>query len=132
MSTNEKKWYALYTRYRHEKRVESQLLQKGIETYLPMRKILRKWSDRKKWITEPLFNCYVFIYSDKALGNGVFSSIRDIVYIPPETFDKIKTIDIADEVGKMTEKLSKSSIPYILMRGPHGPCPWQSFYRSFR
>ena len=64
MSRNDKNWYALYTRYRHEKRVESQLLQKGIETYLPMRKILRKWSDRKKWITEPLFNCYVFIYSD--------------------------------------------------------------------
>ena len=38
--------------------------QKGIETYLPLRKILRRWSDRKKWITEPLFNCYIFIYSD--------------------------------------------------------------------
>ncbi|MFO7889303.1 MAG: UpxY family transcription antiterminator [bacterium] len=64
MIEKEKKWYALYTRFRHEKRVECQLRQRGIETYLPMRKILRKWSDRKKWIMEPLFKCYIFIYSD--------------------------------------------------------------------
>jgi len=64
MTNNKKNWYALYTRFRHEKKVEYQLQQKGIETYLPIRKSLRKWSDRKKWISEPLFNCYVFIYSD--------------------------------------------------------------------
>jgi len=64
MIEKEKNWYALYTRYRHEKKVEYQLKRKGIDTYLPMRKILRKWSDRKKWIAEPLFNCYIFIYSD--------------------------------------------------------------------
>lgn len=64
MIDKEKQWYALYTRFRHEKQVEGQLRQKGIETYLPMRKILRKWSDRKKWIMEPLFKCYIFIYSD--------------------------------------------------------------------
>lgn len=73
MMSNKKKWYALYTRYRHEKRVESLLQQKGIETYLPLRKILRKWSDRKKWITEPLFNCYVFILSDTL---GRFEAIQ--------------------------------------------------------
>jgi len=64
MTNNKKKWYALYTRFRHEKKVEYQLQQKGIETYLPMRRILKKWSDRRKWISEPLFNCYVFINSD--------------------------------------------------------------------
>ncbi len=64
MTNNQKNWYALYTRFRHEKKVEYQLQQKGIETYLPIRSMLRKWSDRKKWISEPLFHCYIFIYSD--------------------------------------------------------------------
>ena len=55
-------WYALYTRSRHEKKVDKQLLDKGIESYLPMRRIRSRWSDRKKWIDEPLFRCYVFIH----------------------------------------------------------------------
>ncbi len=73
MIEKEKKWYALYTRYRHEKRVEYQLKQKGIETYLPMRRILRQWSDRKKWIAEPLFRCYVFVCTDTI---GRFEAIQ--------------------------------------------------------
>jgi transcription antitermination factor NusG len=59
------KWYALYTRSRHEHKVEKQLAEKHIESYLPMRRVLRQWSDRKKWIDEPLFRCYVFIHADE-------------------------------------------------------------------
>ena len=59
------RWYALYTRSRHEKRVDLQLRDKGIESYLPVQKVLRRWSDRKKWVEEPLFRCYVFIHMDE-------------------------------------------------------------------
>ena len=39
-----------------------QLLQeKGIETYCPLNKIQRKWSDRLKVVEEPLFKSYVFV-----------------------------------------------------------------------
>ncbi|MDZ7374416.1 MAG: UpxY family transcription antiterminator [candidate division KSB1 bacterium] len=62
---NEARWYALYTRSRHEKKVELQLLQKGIECYLPLRYTWRQWSDRRKLIQEPLFRCYVFVYGDE-------------------------------------------------------------------
>jgi len=55
-------WYALYTRSRYEKKVDTLLRQKDIEVYLPLRKVLRQWSDRKKWIEEPLFRCYVFVH----------------------------------------------------------------------
>jgi len=55
------KWYAVYTRLNHEKAVELSLLEKGIEDYLPKKKILKTWSDRKKWIEEPLFRPYVFV-----------------------------------------------------------------------
>lgn len=59
--SREKKWYALYTRSRTEKKVYELLMEKGIETYLPLLKTLKQWSDRKKWVEEPLFRSYIFI-----------------------------------------------------------------------
>lgn len=55
------KWYAVYTRPRWEKKVNTLLLQKGIESYCPLNKVRRKWSDRIKTIEEPLFKSYVFV-----------------------------------------------------------------------
>ncbi|MCD6165698.1 UpxY family transcription antiterminator [bacterium] len=55
-------WYALYTRSRHEKKVDAQLKEKGIESYLPLHTVIRQWSDRKKKVEEPLFRCYVFVH----------------------------------------------------------------------
>jgi len=57
-------WYALYTKPRHEKKVYEQLLEKNIETFLPMVKTLRQWKDRRKWVEMPLFNSYVFVNID--------------------------------------------------------------------
>ncbi len=59
MSEN-KKWYAVYTRPRWEKKVASLLVKSNIENYCPLNKVLRQWSDRKKVVYEPLFSCYVF------------------------------------------------------------------------
>ncbi|MBD0365449.1 MAG: UpxY family transcription antiterminator, partial [Flavisolibacter sp.] len=55
------KWYALYTRPRWEKKVNRLLLEKGIESYCPLNKVRRKWSDRVKTVEEPLFKSYVFV-----------------------------------------------------------------------
>lgn len=55
------KWYAVYTRPNNEKRIFSGLTEDNIESYLPLRRTLRKWSDRKKWIEEPLFRSYIFV-----------------------------------------------------------------------
>lgn len=60
------KWYALYTKPRHEKIAEAAIQLKGIETYLPLNRVLRQWSDRKKWIEEPLFKGYVFVNGDNS------------------------------------------------------------------
>ena len=56
-----KKWYAVYTRPRWEKKVASLLLDKGIENYCPINKVTRQWSDRKKVVLEPVFKGYVFV-----------------------------------------------------------------------
>jgi transcription termination/antitermination protein NusG len=54
-------WYALQVRPRFEKKVEFQLRAKGIETYLPVVRQVRWWSDRRKLIETPLFAGYVFV-----------------------------------------------------------------------
>jgi transcription antitermination factor NusG len=55
------KWYAVYTKPRWEKKVNSLLQGKGIEAYCPLNKVKRKWSDRIKTVEEPLFKSYVFV-----------------------------------------------------------------------
>jgi len=55
------KWYAVYTRSRNEKKVAERLVNEGIEAYVPLRKVLHQWSDRKKWVEEPLIRSYVFV-----------------------------------------------------------------------
>ena len=57
----EKKWYAVYTHAKWEKKVASLFTRKSIENYCPLNRVLRQWSDRKKMVYEPLFTCYVFV-----------------------------------------------------------------------
>ena len=56
-----KNWYAVYTKPRWEKKTYSLLLEKGIESYCPLNKVKKKWSDRIKLVEEPLFKSYVFV-----------------------------------------------------------------------
>jgi transcription antitermination factor NusG len=55
-------WCLLYTKPRHEKKVHTRLTELKINAFLPTRKTLRTWHDRRKYIDEPLFPSYVFIY----------------------------------------------------------------------
>ena len=56
-----RKWLAIYTRPRWEKKVNQLLTEKGFESYCPLNKVRRKWSDRMKVVEEPLFKSYVFV-----------------------------------------------------------------------
>ncbi len=53
-------WYALYTKSRHEKLVESELEKSGIEAFTPTLSIKKRWSDRTRYIEQPLFKSYCF------------------------------------------------------------------------
>jgi len=57
----EKAWYAVYTNSRAEKRVSDRIGELDIETFLPLQKTLRQWSDRKKLVEKPLISSYVFV-----------------------------------------------------------------------
>jgi transcription antitermination factor NusG len=54
-------WFAVYTRSRHEKVVAQELAAKGIEHFLPLVSLRRRWSDRYVTIHEPLFPGYVMV-----------------------------------------------------------------------
>jgi transcription antitermination factor NusG len=58
----ETKWFAIQTRARHEKKVDTQLHEKGIESFLPLRNEKHRWSDRQKVVQQPLFSGYVFVH----------------------------------------------------------------------
>jgi len=57
-----KKWFAIYTKPRWEKKVNSKLLEKDVESWCPVQKKESQWSDRKKIIDDPLFKSYVFVH----------------------------------------------------------------------
>jgi transcription antitermination factor NusG len=60
---DEPRWYALQTRSRHEKKVVSELQEKGVIVYLPLIPQVRRWTDRRKTIQVPLFPCYTFVHT---------------------------------------------------------------------
>jgi len=53
-------WYVLRTRSRHEKTVNTQLIERKVETFLPLVERWSRWKDRRKKIAFPLFPGYCF------------------------------------------------------------------------
>ena len=77
-----KKWFAIYTKPRWEKKVDKLLHEKGMESYCPLQKIQRQWSDRKKIVEEPLFKSYVFvrISDDEQTALRMVNGVVNFVY----------------------------------------------------
>jgi hypothetical protein len=62
----------------------------------------------------------IILSAEKSMGNGRINDIKDIIYIVPERFDKLKTTEMAEEIGQLNAKMVKSGRKYILM----GPGRW--------
>ena len=71
----DKKWFVFYTKSRQEKKVNELLLKKKFEPFLPMQQVMRQWSDRKKKVTVPLFNSYIFVLVEE-------HRIQDVLQVP--------------------------------------------------
>lgn len=56
------KWFAVYTRPKWEKKVTELLEKKKIKCYCPVSKSYKEWGDKRRVVTDPLFNSYVFVY----------------------------------------------------------------------
>ena len=56
----QRQWFALTVKHQHERRVEGVLRAAGVDTFLPLYRARRQWSDRVKDLDAPLFPGYVF------------------------------------------------------------------------
>ncbi len=96
---NESPWWALYTRHQHEKVVTQILTSKGFEVFLPLYESIRRWKDRSKTLSLPLFPCYVFVRGGLSRRSLVVTTpgVHMILYngeriavIPNEEIDAIR------------------------------------------
>lgn len=72
---SEPRWYAAFTRSRHEKRVDGMLARRGVKTYLPLVARERQWKDRRKLVEFPLFPSYIFV-------RMTLSAVADVLGVP--------------------------------------------------
>jgi len=54
-------WYAVHTRSRHERKVDTELKRQAFETFLPEYQAWSRRKDRRKKILKPLFPGYLFV-----------------------------------------------------------------------
>ena len=109
-------WYAVYTLPRAEKKAYAELVKKGIDAYLPMQRALKHWSDRKKWVEEPLFRSYIFVnitenlYFDVLNTTGIVRYITfegKAVPIPPQQIEAVRFFLSSDD--PLPENIEKYS-----------------------
>jgi transcription antitermination factor NusG len=93
-------WWAVYTRHQHEKTVAHLLSTKGFDVFLPLYDSVRRWKDRSKTLSLPLFPCYVFVRGglDRRLQVVTTPGIHTILYvgdsvavIPSQEMEAIRT-----------------------------------------
>ncbi len=64
----------------------------------------------------------IFLYAERGMGNGKVETIKDIVYVDPEKFDKIKTRQMASEITEINRYFETNELEYLLI----GPGRWGS------
>jgi hypothetical protein len=62
------------------------------------------------------------LYSNSALGNGLFHNICDFVYVKPDAFNPAETLQIAEEIEKLNDQMVQEDRNYVLV----GPGRWGS------
>ena len=57
----------------------------------------------------------VLVYSERAMGNGKLNSLRDVLYLRPETFRAEHTRKMAMELERFNSDLLATQSPYVLI-----------------
>ena len=134
------RWYALWTRSRHEAVVRQELERIQIEAFLPTITKWSRWKDRKKKIDWPLFPGYCFarfdMHSRLAVLNrtgvvNIVSFNSEAAPIPDVEIDSLRQLVETDlqydpcpmiREGMMVEVVHgplKSVVGRLVRKGPH-------------
>ena len=94
------KWFVIYTKPRHELKVNDRLNSMGIKSYCPTVVKVSQWSDRKKKIKTPALPSILFVNIQEANRNLVFDCLgvvrymffdKKIVRVPQKEIDTLKS-----------------------------------------
>ena len=103
----EKKWFAIYTKYKAEKFVVEQLKKKGISAYLPLIKKTKRYTRKIKHSQVPLINCYAFVCIDQSEYSKVLETEyvlkfirqgKNLISIPQYEIDLLERIVNSENV----------------------------------
>ncbi|MEO6902165.1 MAG: UpxY family transcription antiterminator [Bacteroidia bacterium] len=120
-------WNVIYVSSRQEKKIQARLTEMGVETYVPLKKVLRQWSDRKKWVTIPLITGYVFVQATELKKevilqtSGVVSFVRfngKIAAVKQAEIDTLKSIEkFGYEIDVATDDVNTGD-ELMIFQGP--------------
>ncbi len=103
-----KQWHVIYTKSKWERKVDDLLMQRGFESWCPVQKQERQWSDRKKIIEVPLFRSYVFVKTSKEDYARVLSTIGVVNFLyfekKPAIIRDVEIEEIKKYLGLSTTK----------------------------
>ncbi len=124
-------WKAVYVASRAEKKVAERLEEKGVTHYLPIQKVMRQWSDRKKMVAEPMVRGYVFVQPQ--LNEritileipGVVAFVRNLGKDAIVREREIQTLRTIEKLGYETSLLPSAVVPGKLVKIEHGPLKGQ-------
>jgi transcription antitermination factor NusG len=74
MAQHDCRWIAVYSRARCERSLARYFQQRGLTSFVPLRRRLHRWTDRFKWVEEPLLPSYVFVFLASTQHEHVFDA----------------------------------------------------------
>lgn len=127
-TTDNLQWYAVYTAPRAEKKVSERFDEAGIEHFLAVQKVKRRWSDRIKEVIEPVVRGYIFVHIPetefrKVLATyGAISFVREFgkpVSIPDKQMSRFRfMVDFSDEPVEFSQEQFEPGEIINISRGP--------------
>lgn len=127
LNTDTYKWYPVYTNPRAEKKAYQALINKGLESYLPLHRQLKQWSDRKKWVEEPFIKSYLFVnikerdqtevLMTKGISRFIYFSGK-IASMPNRQIDELKLLMASPFELEITEEALQAGEKIMIKAGP--------------
>ena len=124
--SNQRWWFALYTKPRSEFKAAEQIQDAGVQYYLPSITKIKQWSDRKKKVNEPLLRGYIFIFAnekERIISLEQYAVVRCIsergrpAKIPEWQIDNLKKMLTTESDVLVKEGL----VPGVKIRIKEGP-----------
>ena len=106
-------WHAVYVKSRAEKKAQLELQILEIETFLPLQRKLRQWSDRKKWVETPLISGYLFVRASRKEYDRVLQSNYVVSYV---RFESKAAIVPDNQIEYLKLMLTQENTPIEITR----------------